>query len=250
MPEASRPATTAEKPTQREEPASPVWAPYLRVFGAEIRPYDYRLRKPNISIGRSHSADLRLRNRAVSRVHARISTRDNVALIEDCGSSCGTTINGQQIQRHELQHGDTIEVAMYLLQFRTHGESCPSEEASAKAKALLRGEYKALPDSVRVKHRLLFDNPAATTSGADTLPTDRGGLLIQTGTAPGEGATLELEIASPSGKTGSFLGELVAVVNNKGTTWMCVKLHRLSKAQREMILATSTLGPWQEPGGG
>ena len=46
----------------------------------------------------------------ISRVHARIDIRDDIATIVDCGSTNGTYINDARIDRHNLNDGDEIVV--------------------------------------------------------------------------------------------------------------------------------------------
>ncbi len=61
-------------------------------------------------IGRSESSDIFLLDPGISRVHARIDIRDGVATIVDCGSTNGTYINDERIDRHALSDGDEIVV--------------------------------------------------------------------------------------------------------------------------------------------
>ncbi|HUY11211.1 MAG TPA: FHA domain-containing protein, partial [Candidatus Dormibacteraeota bacterium] len=62
----------------------------------------------NTIVGRSESADVFLLDPGISRVHARIEIRDGVATISDCGSTNGSFVNGERIERCELRDGDRL----------------------------------------------------------------------------------------------------------------------------------------------
>lgn len=63
-----------------------------------------------LTIGRSESADIQIDGDFISRIHARILRIGLDTVIEDAGSKNGTWVNGQQIERHTLKHGDLIRV--------------------------------------------------------------------------------------------------------------------------------------------
>ncbi len=60
-------------------------------------------------IGRQADNHLVIRDSRVSRVHARISADGGRFVVEDCGSTHGTFVNGNRIERHTLETGDRIE---------------------------------------------------------------------------------------------------------------------------------------------
>ena len=63
-----------------------------------------------IKIGKVPSAHLQLADESVSRMHAIVEvTRDEVHLI-DLGSTGGTFVNGQKINKAKLVNGDTIQI--------------------------------------------------------------------------------------------------------------------------------------------
>jgi diguanylate cyclase (GGDEF)-like protein len=66
--------------------------------------------KPEFFVGRSRSADVRLEDQGVSRVHCRIVRRDDELLIEDLGSTNGTIVNGCHVGSAALQAGDRIQI--------------------------------------------------------------------------------------------------------------------------------------------
>jgi serine phosphatase RsbU (regulator of sigma subunit) len=60
-------------------------------------------------IGRQADNNLVIRDSRVSRTHARISADGGRFVLEDCGSTHGTFVNGQRIARHTLETADRIE---------------------------------------------------------------------------------------------------------------------------------------------
>lgn len=80
----------------------------FQITGEDIQ--EMVLRHGHTLIGRSTLCDVRIDSSTVSRRHALISyTPDSVTLV-DLNSTNGTFVDRQQIRRHELQAGETIEV--------------------------------------------------------------------------------------------------------------------------------------------
>ena len=73
------------------------------VLTGEIRPDDRPLQ-----IGRGTSCDVVLADLAVSRRHARIQWQGAELVLKDLGSSGGTFVNGERIDRRLLQLGDVV----------------------------------------------------------------------------------------------------------------------------------------------
>lgn len=77
----------------------------------------FPLDKPTISIGRNADCEIRIDEASVSGSHARIEIRANEYLegqedifLEDLGSTNGTTVNDEKIERCQLKAGDVIEI--------------------------------------------------------------------------------------------------------------------------------------------
>jgi len=68
-----------------------------------------------IVIGRSSDLDMVLVEEMVSRRHARISVEGGKILIEDLGSTNGTFVNGEKIERSSLREGDRVLVGTSIL---------------------------------------------------------------------------------------------------------------------------------------
>ena len=75
-----------------------------------------------ILVGRAPSADLRLDDPRVSRLHARIEMRDDGVFVEDLGSRNGTTVDGQTVSEPRLLAvDDEVTVGSAALVFRGVG---------------------------------------------------------------------------------------------------------------------------------
>lgn len=68
-------------------------------------------------IGRIDSNHVVLTDPDVSRVHARILLEPDGVVIEDCGSSEGTLVNGDPIDRAVLRDGDVLQLGSAKLLF-------------------------------------------------------------------------------------------------------------------------------------
>lgn len=75
-----------------------------------------------ILVGRAPSADLRLDDPRVSRLHARIEMRDDGVYVEDLGSRNGTSVDGEAVtQPRRLEVDDEITIGSAALVFRGVG---------------------------------------------------------------------------------------------------------------------------------
>ena len=83
---------------------------------------EYRLDHYPYVIGKMPDmADMILKDKTVSRIHARISREDNGVYIEDCNSTNGTFLNGVQLYGNEkmpLSKDDEIEIGRVKLEYR------------------------------------------------------------------------------------------------------------------------------------
>jgi hypothetical protein len=80
-----------------------------------------------LTIGRSPECGIVLEDRQVSRIHARITWRDDHYEIEDLASKNGTHLNGQDVTSVQVLHdGDEIQIALrYKLAFVDAGATAP-----------------------------------------------------------------------------------------------------------------------------
>jgi pSer/pThr/pTyr-binding forkhead associated (FHA) protein len=75
-----------------------------------------------ILVGRAPSADVRVDDPRVSRLHARIEMRDDGVYVEDLGSRNGTLVDGEPVVgSRQLAHGAEITIGTASIIFRGVG---------------------------------------------------------------------------------------------------------------------------------
>ncbi len=79
---------------------------------------DVNLRLGDMTIGRNPACDIVLDDKSVSKKHAAVKTVGLKSTIQDLGSTNGTFIENDRVERHELRHGDTIIIGEYTLIYR------------------------------------------------------------------------------------------------------------------------------------
>lgn len=66
------------------------------------------LKKKETVFGRDKNVDVKIKDMKISNLHFVISLEEGRCYISDCGSSNGTFVNGNRIQKHELFPNDII----------------------------------------------------------------------------------------------------------------------------------------------
>jgi len=97
-----------------------------------------------IVIGRSSDLDMVLVEEMVSRRHARIKMGGGVISIEDLGSTNGTFVNGEKIQKAQLKEGDRVLIGTSILKVVAVGADEPASRRNLESVAVRR---------VTAKHR-------------------------------------------------------------------------------------------------
>lgn len=70
----------------------------------------YALQHGETTIGRSRASNIRLMSQYISRIHALITVEGSTAIIRDAGSANGFLVNDVPATRHELVHGDRLQI--------------------------------------------------------------------------------------------------------------------------------------------
>jgi two-component system, cell cycle response regulator len=83
-------------------------AQLIQLTGANVGAL-YKLVGTHI-IGRASDADLRIEGNGISRHHARVKLDGGGVEFEDLGSTNGSFVNGERVERRELQTGDKIQL--------------------------------------------------------------------------------------------------------------------------------------------
>lgn len=82
--------------------------------GTVIKEYD--LSKEKITVGRKPSNDIVLDDPTISGVHAAFLHRKDT-YVEDMNSTNGIKLNGKTIKKHQLNHGDLIQIGQHEFKF-------------------------------------------------------------------------------------------------------------------------------------
>jgi serine phosphatase RsbU (regulator of sigma subunit) len=102
----------------------------LRVTPAEGAPFEHEVGSEELVIGRSSKCGLSIRDRFLSRRHARLHREDETWLIEDLGSRNGTFVNGRSIEGPEaVRPGDVLTMSASRIEVVGEGgveESVPT----------------------------------------------------------------------------------------------------------------------------
>ena len=95
---------------------------YLIVLAGNNVGEMYKVAGEQMVIGRGQNAEIQIIDEGISRRHARVFVNGQSVLIEDCGSTNGTFLNGQKLGGREvLKDGDKIQVgSTTILKFTYH----------------------------------------------------------------------------------------------------------------------------------
>jgi ABC transport system ATP-binding/permease protein len=165
------------------EPALPVEG-YLMTAAATILDQE----KP-ITIGRLEDNDIHLDAPDVSRHHAMIAKHGQAYILRDLDSGNGTFVNEQLVQSVELQNGDLIRIASFLLTFHD-GQVTPYQSSGmrmdvsnlSKEVGTRKGKHRILDNiSMSVLPREFVAIVGGSGAGKTTL------LNALVGIRPGEG---------------------------------------------------------------
>src|SRR5687767_11142068 len=147
--------------------------PYLQILTGSMAKQEFELGPDPIVIGRT-KGEIKIPDQGVSSQHAKITCQDDVYYLMDMGSTNGTLVNGNDIDREQLNDGDEIEFGPVKARF---------SESSGK------GGKKAAPKAAPA--------PAPAPRSPPPAPS-RGASAHDAGIAATQMASLEqLEKAAP-----------------------------------------------------
>jgi pSer/pThr/pTyr-binding forkhead associated (FHA) protein len=106
-------------------------AGWLVILRGRRKGRDFRIEKENSVLGRDGMCDYVIEDDTVSREHARIRKEGDRFILFDLGSGNGTYLNGERIQRSELQDGDVIKVGESLILFKDAKPRVSLQQADA-----------------------------------------------------------------------------------------------------------------------
>jgi predicted component of type VI protein secretion system len=106
---------------------------------------EFPLGQKQVSLGRDQTNDLCLSDKSVSRRHATVVRIHNEYFLEDAKSTNGTRLNGVDVKKHILKHGDLIEVGIYRLRFERNEPTQEAEEDLEKTVVIPSQRKKTAP---------------------------------------------------------------------------------------------------------
>lgn len=122
----------------------------LSLDGVVLR--EVPLTKDRTTIGRRSHNDLVIDNLAVSGEHAVMIMSGEDVYLEDLGSTNGTTVNGQPIKKHLLQHADTVEIGKYRIRFMGNGTTEGGSNVDIDTSQPLKREfYGPGPSTIQIR---------------------------------------------------------------------------------------------------
>lgn len=95
----------------------------LKVLTGRTGKTVYRFSDGSISIGRDPSSTIVVTGQEMSRSHAIVTREGKTWVLTDCGSTNGTCVNGQSVDKRTLREGDRISLGDLTLEFSCGGPS-------------------------------------------------------------------------------------------------------------------------------
>lgn len=141
----------------------------------------FQLTATVVRLGRDSTNDIQLLDNEASRGHAEVRSDFNRGLHEliDLGSSNGTLVNNQRIERHELVSGDRIEIGNTLLIFTGGGSVAAMNAAHGVdiVRQVRAGEASRIVSSfsreVKAKPEPKLRNDSGASGASPTLDSDQ-----------------------------------------------------------------------------
>lgn len=196
---------------------------------------EFALNKERIAIGRHPDNDISLNDKAVSGHHAVVITILQDSFLEDLDSTNGTQVNGKQIAKHPLSHGDVITIGRNVLKFESEG----GDDDFEKTMILKPGQYGAAFDAQVSK--ATAPTPSAPAAAAAPAPTPAAApssgarpLLGKLRVASGPNAGKELELSKALTTIGKP-GVQVAAVTRRADGYYIVHVGGDGAGQKPLV---------------
>ncbi len=74
-----------------------------------------------LTVGRGQASDTKINDPRMSREHCRVQVDGDKAILFDSGSTGGTLVHGERVQRYELRPGDVIQIGESQLRYQLSG---------------------------------------------------------------------------------------------------------------------------------
>jgi len=155
-------------------------------------PIEYKVKQGKNSLGRKPDNDIVIVDESASRFHAEIYCQNDLAVINDLGSTNGTYLNRERISKpHVLQSGDQIRVGQCVISvcFQEKGATSPLVLSLSGTRPLTRelilesiDQHAVLLDVVSSRLTMIFDLDTALKEIGEmtqrAMGADRAGVII------------------------------------------------------------------------
>lgn len=102
---------------------------WLVILRGRRKGKDFRIDKEVSVLGRDGTCDYPIEDELVSRQHVRIRMEGGKFVLFDLGSGNGTYVNGEAVQKADLQDGDVIKIGESLILFKEAKPRIPLSQA-------------------------------------------------------------------------------------------------------------------------
>ncbi len=141
-------------------------------------------------LGRGEECDVKLRDRSVSRAHARVFREEGRWILEDLGSRNGIRLRGERVERAPLADHDEILLGELPLRFRLEDSSLAAEELEAAPAEIVLAEEPAAPSEA--DERIARSGPRAPARACSRQRTTGSFLGWDLAELPGWQRTLSI----------------------------------------------------------
>lgn len=194
----------------------------LIVTEADGKSREVTLDKERVTIGRHADNDVAFNDKAVSGHHAVVITILADSFLEDLDSTNGTLVNGKQVAKHPLSHGDTITIGRNSLRYESEHDG--DSEDFEKTMILRPGQVAAAMGTAPPPATA----PAAAPGGLDK-PLN-GKLRVDSGTNAGK----ELELTKALTTIGKP-GIQVAAITKRADGYYIVHVGGAAGGKRPLV---------------
>jgi hypothetical protein len=129
--------------------------------------------KEKIVLGRILSADVRIDDPRVSRIHALIEVRGETVLVTDLASSHGTFVNGEKVLECKLKFGDVIRLGFCELRVAKGSGQVTANQNSFEGRPVFEGEATQLEIDRSLIDKMDRRTPSDDRRKHDAFPDEK-----------------------------------------------------------------------------
>lgn len=196
----------------------------LIVTEADGKSREVTLDKERVTIGRHADNDIAFNDKAVSGHHAVVITILSDSFLEDLDSTNGTLVNGKQVAKHPLSHGDTVTIGRNSLRYEA--DQSGDEDDFEKTMILRPGQVSAAMGT----QKLPAATAAAAAGAAGGNAPANGKLRVDSGSNAGK----ELELTKALTTIGKP-GIQVAAITKRADGYYIVHVGGAAGGKRPLV---------------